>query len=96
MIAIDDDRFRREAVPVDELQAEVQMLLDRDQDNPGGTAHVTTSVLRRYPDTPDNLAIQVAILEGEIVRRQTLLDITSWVLVGQLFFKFLGKWSAKG
>lgn len=95
MIAISDSRFRNESIPIDELQAEVQAMLDRDMVDPSGEAHVTISMLRRHPSTPENLALQVAILEGEVVRRQTILDITSWVLVGQLYFKFLGKWSTK-
>jgi hypothetical protein len=93
-LVIDDGRYRAGELSIPELQSEVQSLLERDIENPQGQAHVVAAILRRYPDTPQNVAVQIAILEGEVIRRQVMLDLIGWVFLGQTFFGLLGKFAS--
>jgi hypothetical protein len=93
-LVIADDRYLGGDLPIIELQAEVQSLLERDMLTPEGRAHVAESMLRRYPTLSQNVAVQVAVLEGEVVRRETMLRLIGWVIGGQTYFRLLRRFAS--
>lgn len=93
-LVIADDRYLSGDLPIIELQAEVQSLLEQDLLTPEGRAHVAETMLRRYPTLSQNLAVQVAVLEGEVVRRESMLRLIGWILGGQTYFKLLGRFAS--
>ena len=93
-MTITDTRYQGGNLTIPELQAEVQSLIELDLENPQGQANVVASILRRYPGTPQNVAVQIAVLEGEVIRRQVMLDLIGWVFLGQTFFNLLGRFAS--
>jgi len=86
-VLIADERFS--LATQDEIQAEVDQLISLDQQSPSGVAHVAESVLRRYPDTPQPVLVQIAVLEGSVVRQRTIVEIVFWASVGSALIKLL-------
>jgi hypothetical protein len=93
-LVIADERYLGSDLSIAELQAEVQSLIELDMRTPEGRAHVAEAMLRRYPTMSQNAAVQVAVLEGEVVRRETILQLIGWVLGGQTYFRLLRKFAS--